>query len=174
MEFAWTRVGADLESESFHLDGHQLPAATPREGYPIEIQVLWIRLLRQLERIGAAGGRQTWGALADRAEASLTKYFWLEDSGLLCRLADRRTRKTAAAAITDTALRSNGLLAVSLGLVTAGRAQRCVDAALRYLAVPGALRSLAPMPVSPPLPVYGGNGQVAERSDRTISGPLRR
>ena len=30
------------------------PAGTPREGYPVEIQVLWIRLLRQLEKIGAA------------------------------------------------------------------------------------------------------------------------
>ena len=25
------------------------PAGTPREGYPVEIQALWIRLLRQLE-----------------------------------------------------------------------------------------------------------------------------
>ena len=30
-----------------------LPAGTPREGYPVEIQALWIRLLRQLERISA-------------------------------------------------------------------------------------------------------------------------
>ena len=29
------------------------PAGTPREGYPVEIQVLWIRLLRQLEKISA-------------------------------------------------------------------------------------------------------------------------
>src|SRR5439155_20042808 len=57
------------------------PAGTPREGYPIEIQVLWIRLLRQIVRVGARGERQTWAALADRAEASLKKYFWLEDSG---------------------------------------------------------------------------------------------
>ncbi len=31
------------------------PAGTPREGYPVEIQVLWIRLLRQLEKISATG-----------------------------------------------------------------------------------------------------------------------
>ena len=68
--------------------------------------------------------------------------------------------KPAAAAIVDTALRSNCLLAVSLGLVTGERAQRCVDAALRYLVVPGALRSLAPAPVSPPLPVYGSDGHL--------------
>ena len=40
------------------------PAATPRQGYPIEIQVLWIRLLRQLERLGIKGD---WAALAHRA-----------------------------------------------------------------------------------------------------------
>jgi starch synthase (maltosyl-transferring) len=28
------------------------PACTPREGYPIEIQAFWIRLLRQLDRLG--------------------------------------------------------------------------------------------------------------------------
>lgn len=136
------------------------PAATPREGYPIEIQVLWIRLLRQLERIGATADRQTWAALADRAAESLERYFWLDDPGYYADLLIAGRGKPAAAAIVDTALRSNGLLAVSLGLVTGERAQSCVDAALRYLVVPGALRSLAPVPVSPPLPVYGGNGHL--------------
>jgi hypothetical protein len=146
------------------------PAATPREGYPIEIQVLWIRLLRQLERIGATGDRQAWAALADRAEASLKKYFWLEDSGYYADLLIAGRGRRAAAAVTDTALRSNCLLAVSLGLVTGDRAQGCVDAALRYLVVPGALRSLAPVPVSPPLPVYGGNGQLLNNPSEPYQG----
>jgi len=38
------------------------------------------------------------------------------------------------------------------------RAKRCVEAALRYLVVPGALRSLAPLPVSVPLPNRGNDG----------------
>ena len=54
----------------------------------------------------------------------------------------------------DDALRSNYLFAVSLGLVTGERAKRCVEAAQKYLVVPGALRSLAPLPVSIPLPIY--------------------
>ena len=54
----------------------------------------------------------------------------------------------------DDALRSNYLFAVSLGLVTGERAKRCVEAAQKYLVVPGALRSLAPLPVSVPLPIY--------------------
>ena len=60
----------------------------------------------------------------------------------------------------DDALRSNCLFTVSLGLAPGERAQRCVVAALRYLVVPGALRSLAPLPVSVPLPIYGSEGRL--------------
>ena len=58
------------------------------------------------------------------------------------------------------ALRSNCLFAVSLGLVTGERAKRCVEAAQKYLVVPGALRSLAPLPVAVPLPIYDNNGRL--------------
>ena len=57
------------------------PAGTPREGYPVEIQVLWIRLLRQLEKISASAEQKKWRDLADRATASFEKLFWLEDKG---------------------------------------------------------------------------------------------
>ena len=40
------------------------PAGTPREGYPIEIQALWIRLLRQLHSIGATPDGEPWEQLA--------------------------------------------------------------------------------------------------------------
>ena len=60
----------------------------------------------------------------------------------------------------DSSLRSNYLFAVSLGLSTGDQARRCVEAALRYLVVPGALRSLAPLPVSPPLPIYLPDGRL--------------
>ena len=51
-----------------------------------------------------------------------------------------------------------GLL-VSLGLVTGIRARQSVAACARHLLVPGGLRSLAPLPVSVPLPIpapWGG------------------
>ena len=57
------------------------PAGTPREGYPVEIQALWIRLLRQLEKISAPAEQKKWRDLADRATASFEKLFWLEDKG---------------------------------------------------------------------------------------------
>jgi glycogen debranching enzyme len=136
------------------------PAATPREGYPVEIQVLWIRLLRQMERIDTAAHRQRWGDLAAQALASFQKYFWLEDRGWFADLLGAKLAQAASDAVMDNSLRSNCLLAVSLGLASATQAKRCVDAALRYLAVPGALRTLAPLPVSPPLPVYSASGQL--------------
>jgi glycogen debranching enzyme len=135
------------------------PAGTPREGYPVEIQVLWIRLLRQLENISRGDAGKKWGGLAERAATSLEKYFWLEDKGWLADVLLAKPGVAARAAIPDDALRSNGLFAVSLGLVTGERAKRCVEAAQKYLVVPGALRSLAPLPVSVPLPIYH-NGQL--------------
>ena len=47
---------------------------------------------------------------------------------------------------------------VSLGLVRGERARRVVTALRRFLLVPGALRSLAPLPAPEPLPVYGPGG----------------
>ncbi|PWU10251.1 MAG: amylo-alpha-1,6-glucosidase [Verrucomicrobia bacterium] len=133
------------------------PACTPREGYPIEIQALWVRLLRQVDRIGGAMGGDK---LADRALASVGKLFWREDRGYFADVLLTSHGQPAAKAVADDALRSNYLLAISLGLVTGERARRGVEAARRYLVVPGALRSLAPLPVSVPLPNRSGDGHL--------------
>jgi predicted glycogen debranching enzyme len=140
------------------------PAGTPREGYPIEIQALWIRLLRQLERLGVAPEGEAWSELAARAEASLHALFWLEDHGWFADCLLAKPGVPARDAVRDEALRSNCLFPISLGLVTGERARRTVDAAARHLVVPGALRSLAPLPVTPPLPIHGANGQLLNDS----------
>ncbi len=136
------------------------PAGTPREGYPVEIQSLWIRLLRQLEKIAKAGDGKKWRDLADRATASLERLFWLENKGWFADVLLAGPRVIARDATASDALRSNCLFTISLGLVSGERAKRCVEAAQKYLVVPGALRSLAPLPVSVPLPVYANNGQL--------------
>jgi predicted glycogen debranching enzyme len=130
------------------------PAGTPREGYPVEIQALWIRLLRLLEKISAKADQQKWRDLADHATASFTKLFWLEDKGWFADVLMGKSNVIARDATPSDALRSNCLFAISLGLVSGDRAKRCVAAAEKYLVVPGALRSLAPLPVSVPLPIY--------------------
>jgi starch synthase (maltosyl-transferring) len=136
------------------------PAGTPREGYPVEIQVLWIRLLRQLERLGVKADKEPWAKLAERAEKSFHTFFWLEDVGWFADVLLAKAGEPARTAMPDTALRSNMLFAISLGLVTGERAQRCVEAAARHLVVPGALRSLAPLAVSPPLPIHAADGRL--------------
>ncbi len=136
------------------------PAGTPREGYPVEIQVLWIRLLRQLEKISVAADQKKWRDLADHATASFEKLFWLEEKGWFADVLLAGPRDIARDAKASDALRSNCLFAVSLGLVTGERAKRCVAAAQKFLVVPGALRSLAPLPVLVPLAVYGNDGHL--------------
>jgi len=136
------------------------PAATPREGYPVEIQALWIRLLRQLDRLGARPSGEPWRVLAERAEESLQRLFWLEEPGYLADLLIAKPGQSAAAAVPDNALRGNYLPAIAFGFVTGAPARRAVAAALRYLFVPGALRSLAPLPVWPPLEIRRADGQI--------------
>ena len=136
------------------------PAGTPRAGYPVEIQALWIRLLRQLARLGLPSTGESWETLANRAQESFLNLFWLEKQGWLSDVLLGPAGTPAAQAVPDTALRSNGLFAVSFGILSGKRACQCVAAATRHLLVPGALRSLAPLPVSPPLPIYAPDGRL--------------
>ena len=136
------------------------PAGTPREGYPVEIQALWIRLLRQLDRLRVAPAGEPWSELAARAEQSLNELFWLENQGWFADCLLARLGVPARDATPDTALRSNMLFPISLGLVADARARRCVAAAQRHLVIPGALRSLAPLPVQPPLPIHAADGRL--------------
>ncbi|HEX3889540.1 MAG TPA: amylo-alpha-1,6-glucosidase, partial [Verrucomicrobiae bacterium] len=130
------------------------PAGTPREGYPVEIQVLWIRLLRQLEKNSDKAGQKKWRDLADHATASFEKLFWLEDKGWFADVLLAKSNVIARDATASDALRSNCLFAISLGLISGERAKRCVGAAQKFLVVPGALRTLAPLPVSVPLAIW--------------------
>lgn len=148
------------------------PAGTPRQGYPVEIQVLWIRLLRQLDALHAEpweGRGESWGDLARRTEKSFHQYFWLEEKGWFSDCLHAAKGQPARTSPPDDALRSNALLAVALGLVTGEKARRLVDAATRHLLVPGALRSLAPLPVVPPLPVWH-HGRLLNNPDQPYWG----
>jgi hypothetical protein len=134
------------------------PMGSPREGYPVEIQALWLRLLRLLDRIGAASDSEPWSDTAARAEASLGA-FWLEEQGWFADVLLAGPGVPAKAAQPADHLRPNQLFLVSLGLVTGERARRCVAACARHLLVPGGLRSLAPLPVAVALPIpapWGG------------------
>jgi predicted glycogen debranching enzyme len=136
------------------------PAGTPREGYPIEIQALWIRLLLRLRDIDRTGKGTRWEELAEKATSSLEQLFWLEREGYYSDVLLARSGQAAADATQDDALRSNCLFPISLGLLKGDRAQRCIQAVARHLVIPGALRTLAPLPVNVPLPIYSKDGYL--------------
>jgi glycogen debranching enzyme len=121
----------------------------------VELQALWIRLLRQLERLRAG----EWGRLAERAMASL-ELFWDERLECFQDLLAGPAGCPARAARPDGLLRPNQVFLVSLGLVQGERAQRVVTAIRRFLLVPGALRSLAPLPAPEPLAIRDPSGAL--------------
>jgi predicted glycogen debranching enzyme len=131
------------------------PAGTPREGYPIEIQALWIRLLRQL---GKLEPKASWSSLATRAEASLD-LFWNEALGCCHDTLLAPAGRPAREATPDGHVRPNQLFAVARGLIPGPRSRRIVATCCRSLLVPGALRSLAPLPVKELLPIRGADGR---------------
>jgi glycogen debranching enzyme len=98
--------------------------------------------------------------LADRALKSLEQLYWREDLGWYADVLVARQGQPASQAVVDDAFRSNCLLLTSLGLTQDDHARRCVEAASRYLLVPGGLRSLAPLPTSIHHPVVGNDGRL--------------
>ncbi len=103
------------------------PACTPRMGYPIDIQALWVSALDFL-------GEES---LARQARASIERYFKRGDRYCDCLTALHG--EPASRAVPDEALRPNQLFLIALGI--------CADAAIvrsaARLLVPGGLRSLS-------------------------------
>lgn len=103
------------------------PACTPRVGYPVEIQALWISALDFL-------GRTT---LASLARASLERYFRWKGHGYRDCLA-APNGEPAAEAIPEDTIRPNQLLLVTLGIVSDCDILRATEGLL----IPGGIRSL--------------------------------
>ena len=134
------------------------PTGTPRCGYPIEIQALWIRLLRQLARLDS--GQTEWAKWAQNAEESLQRYFWLPEKKWFADGLWAEDKSPARQARVDDALRPNQFLPISFGLLDTEKSQRALRAALRHLLIPGAMRSLAPLPVNCLAPIFGNEGRL--------------
>ncbi len=145
------------------------PAGTPREGYPIELQALWIRLLRQLACLEVPAEAEAWDSLALRAEAALDRY-WLPSVGWCADCLAAPAGTPAALAVPEDHLRPNQLFLVSLGLLQGPRARSLVAAVQRHLLVPGGLRSLAPLPVASPLEIRDGSGRLLNDPHRPYWG----
>jgi glycogen debranching enzyme len=128
------------------------PAATPREGYPIELSALFARLTTLLDRLGAPASGTPWRDVSARTRDALALYDH-PNLGFFADTLHAPRGVSAKRAVADDHLRPNQLFAVSLGFVTGARARAMVDSVARFLLVPGALRTLAPRKVEVPLPV---------------------
>ncbi|MDR2849409.1 MAG: glycogen debranching enzyme N-terminal domain-containing protein [Verrucomicrobiota bacterium] len=140
------------------------PAATPREGYPVEIQALWIASLRLVARKVDAG----WMALAEQAARSLARLFAVK-GGWLADCLGAAAGVPAEQAVADEALRPNQLLALTLNVPLARDIQCAVVAACETLLVPGAIRSLADAPVPAGAYPYCGRYEGDEDTRRKLA-----
>ena len=109
------------------------PACTPRCGYPVDIQAMWIATLRYL------GG--DWNALADKATTSVMSLFAGANGFADC--LDAWNGEPADRATPDFSVRPNQLHLVTLGVVTDAEAMRNIVNSCERLLVPGGIRSLA-------------------------------
>lgn len=133
------------------------PAATPREGYPIEIQALWHSALSFLATIT---NETKWRKLADKVKASITKFYPVKDNSFLSDCLHCSRGIPAENAIPDDAIRPNQLLCITLDAIDDKALSKNILKTTQQLLVPGAIRSLADAPVEYPLPVIGGDGKA--------------
>jgi starch synthase (maltosyl-transferring) len=132
------------------------PCGTPREGYPIDIQALWITALEFAHQLEPSS---RYGELAMMARLSLQRCFWREDCGFFSDCLHTLGYAPASAARADDHLRPGQLLAINLAVTADAERNAAAVRACAELLVPGALRTLAPRRVSHPLHVEW-NGQA--------------
>jgi predicted glycogen debranching enzyme len=111
---------------------------TPRVGKPVEVQALWLNVLRASRR-----GSARWTGLFERGTASFAQRFWNPERGMLHDVVDVDHRPGTA----DPTFRPNQIFAVGglpWSILDGDRARSVVDAVERELWTPIGLRSLAP------------------------------
>jgi starch synthase (maltosyl-transferring) len=133
------------------------PAGTPRQGYPIEIQALWVAALEILAAVDRKENRNQWRQLSATVQSSILNLFWSDDLGFLADCLHASSGQSAGQAVADDALRPNQLLAITLGAVGDRQICRRILAACEELLVPGGIRSLADRRVGHPIEIVHHN-----------------
>ena len=133
------------------------PTATPRQGYPIEIQALWYQALLALAQMHHPIADEVL-QVTKKIKDSFMTLFWNDKRQYLADvlLADRRTKITLATI--DTALRFNQLEAILAGLVPNEQARQIVNIVSRRLVIPAGMRSLSEDPLAIPLRILDDRG----------------
>ena len=143
------------------------PAGTPRAGYPVEIQALWIHALR----FAAREIDPKWNELATRAAESLARLFAVPGLGLADCLRAPRGEPASRAQIED-ALRPNQLFAVTLDALPpdAHELRREIVRACSELLVPGGTRSVANRATKCDFTIRDGSGRALNDGHRPYWG----
>lgn len=125
------------------------PACTPRSGFPIEIQALWLYAMRFLAEYGCP----QWRERHDQAQDAFLRLFIRADGHGLADCLHAPALSPAVFARADDAVRPNQLLALTLGIVNDYAHRAGILAACAPLLTPAGIRSLDDAPVTFPLPV---------------------
>ena len=141
------------------------PAATPRQGYAIEIQALWYNALNFLGKYDSK-----YDGIAKIVKKSFEKYFFNKKADCFsdCLHVDK-IGTPPSQAIADDHIRPNQLLAVTLKLVTDRKMAINILRNTEQLLICGGIRSLADKEVDYKLPVYW-HGQLLNNPDNPYYG----
>lgn len=136
---------------------------TPRVGKPVEVNALWLNVLR------IAGQRtDAWRTLFSRARASFRERFWNSEAHCLFDVVDVDHRP----GVTDASIRPNQIFAVGglpFQVLQGAAATSVVDAVETHLLTPLGLRTLAP---GSPGYAAGYHGGVVERDSAYHQGTV--
>jgi predicted glycogen debranching enzyme len=112
---------------------------TPRGGYPVEVNALWIATLAFLQEFAGHIELPSWIGFLERAPAAFRTKFWIADGGYL---ADCVSPHGAA----DRHIRPNQIVAVSLDYCPLNKEQQqsVLDVVTSHLITPFGLRTLSP------------------------------
>ncbi|MBQ9337462.1 MAG: glycogen debranching enzyme N-terminal domain-containing protein [Lentisphaeria bacterium] len=160
------RIKADPDSQLVFSPAHftwmdtNYPAGTPRQGYPVEIQALWLAALKFLGEIFPDERGKVWRDRAQTVAASIAKYYWLPDKTYLSDCLHCEPGVPPEKAERDDHLRPNQLYAVTLDAVSDDTIRRGILRACSLLLIPGGIRSLDDAEVRYELPVRGSRGEL--------------
>ncbi|MBQ9789134.1 MAG: glycogen debranching enzyme N-terminal domain-containing protein [Lentisphaeria bacterium] len=141
------------------------PAATPRQGYAVEIQALWYKALKFLGQYD-----EKYNKIAEVVKTSFEKYFFNRKADCFsdCLHIDQ-IGTPVSEAVADDHIRPNQLLAVTLGLVTDRKMALNILRNTEQLLVSGGIRSLADKAVEYKLPVHW-HGRLLNNPDNPYYG----
>ena len=135
------------------------PQATPRGGYPVEVQALWYQALGILAEACPEVAPQALH-IQETLYGQFMRWFWDSDRHYLVDVLLLTAKAGPIEAIIDTALRFNQLAALHAGLVPLPQARQALENVGGKLLVPGAMRSLAEDVLAVPLEIMDAYGTL--------------